>query len=756
MTSVNRGRFAPSPPPPFTVSCRETFVGAYPWNAPRKAIGRERQLTREEYLQGQAVLNKINSLPYFLRSLFISRHANLQKHQGQLAANKYLALNFMQLIWPRIQTVNQKHGLKHDIALGFLSEEETYLSLPGMNDKELVRFAGRISAQLFSAYEELSDTYIAEHNGDKTALFNDSAQTKLYGHIAGMARSLNVTPLHWRKYRKGKLTMRHAFSAIARLVNDEWWTRQLKALRIRWREALLIAVGEVNRHKSGYASKQAIKDIQSRRLSNMEFLKGCELENVDTGERIDLIDKVLASISNPEIRRMELMNTIAGIEKYAANMQHVGMFITITTPSKYHPTRVVENSEKEKVLFNHKWDKEAFTPKDGQRYLCKIWSKMRTAFKDNDLKVYGMRVVEPHHDGTPHWHMMLFCERQQRRQVIDIMRRYSLMEDGDERGAEKNRFECKHLKKGGAAGYIAKYIAKNIDGYALDGELDHETGQPLTETATAVTAWAATWRIPQFHPIGVPTMGAYRECRRIRGLSLAESFDDQVEAVRAAADAADFAAYITQQGGANVPRDQQTIRVARKVAEELNAYDEEVQKVIGIYAPHLGESKIYETRSTQWRIVAKAVDVELLTLKSASGAPRSSVNNCGLAAEVTTIEPKKLPPESIYSPVNTPIDWDDEGNVLLIKSILRGQTPTINHKQRPYDPYHCREAAPSARLTQEERARLPKIRAELTAKGIQPTRWELEALTRGAKIHFGDLVFHYPRLDTWGDMTKDL
>ena len=48
---------------------------------------------------------------------------------------------------------------------------------------------------------------------------------------------------------------------------------------------------------------------------------------------------------------------------------------------------------------------------------------MRTAFKDNDLQVYGLRVVEPHHDGTPHWHMMLFCNPRQRNQISEIMRR---------------------------------------------------------------------------------------------------------------------------------------------------------------------------------------------------------------------------------------------------------------------------------------------------------------------------------------------
>ena len=78
-----------------------------------------------------------------------------------------------------------------------------------------------------------------------------------------------------------------------------------------------------------------IRDVRARRLANMEYLKSRELENVDTGERIDLIDKVLGSISNPEIRRMELMSTIAGIEKYASSVGHVGMLPRMPT----HPWR---------------------------------------------------------------------------------------------------------------------------------------------------------------------------------------------------------------------------------------------------------------------------------------------------------------------------------------------------------------------------------------------------------------------------------
>ncbi len=757
MTVSARGRIAPSPPPPFAATSGEPFVGVHSWNAPKSAIGKERPLTREQYAQGQAVLRKIHALPHFLSSIFLGRHSFLLKEQGLHAANKWLVLQFERRIWPRIEIVNEKNAMNIDASPCFMAEVDNYARLPGMEDKDLRRFADRIAGQLLQNYDRYCEEFLTANNGDNSLLLSNGVQAVFYGRIARMARAFNITPMHWRKYCKGKLDASSAVASLSRLANAEWWERQLKAQRTRWREALLIAAGEVNLKKYPYASKQAIRDVQARRLANMDYLKGCDLENVATGERVDLIDKVMASISNPEIRRMELMSTIAGIEKYAASERHVGMFITITTPSKYHPTRVVGKEGAEKVQFNHNWDAEAFSPKDGQRYLVRIWSKMRTAFKDNGLSVYGMRVVEPHHDGTPHWHMMLFCERKQRQDVIDIMRRYALKEDGDERGAAKNRFEAKHMNKGGAAGYIAKYIAKNIDGYALDGQIDHDTGRPLRDMAAAVTSWASTWRIPQFKAIGIPTMGAYRECRAacLRHISLAETFDERVEAVRAAASAGNFAAYMAGQGGANVPRDVQTVRVARKVADELNAYDEEVQKVVGIFAPHLGAGHIHETRTTEWRIVRKAVDLDVdpLTLKSASGAPRSPVNNCGklTSGDVPVMTP--TPSEHAAGVLKLVDDgvvaWGDPEVVMALRGALKNDAPRPNRQQRSGEPLKPHQIAPSGRMTKAEREKIPRIRFDLAMQGITPQRWELQVLACGATVKFGGVEFKYPPPNEW-------
>ncbi|HCO0351355.1 TPA: replication endonuclease, partial [Escherichia coli] len=246
--------------------------------------------------------------------------------------------------------------------------------------------------------------------------------------------------------------------------------------------------------------------------------------------------------------------------------------------------------------------------------------------------------------------------------------------------------------------------SKNIDGYALDGQLDNDTGRPLKDTAAAVTAWASTWRIPQFKTVGLPTMGAYRELRKLpRGVSIADEFDERVEAARAAADSGDFALYISAQGGANVPRDCQTVRVARSPSDDVNEYEEEVERVVGIYAPHLGARHIHITRTTDWRIVPKVPVVEPLTLKSGIAAPRSPVNNCGMLTGGDTSLPAPTPSEHAAAVLNLVddgvIEWNDQDVVRVLRGALKYSLSTRKHHHSNYNLLKPHKITSSARLT---------------------------------------------------------
>lgn len=634
------------------------MVFPYPWNKPEKnnyykadIDALEKSLTHEQQIHAQAILDEIETLPRILRYRIQKHYEYIIKESGHYKAYEFLRSDFYKRIFPRITAVNSRYELKTKALLTlstrFTPEISQFNRLFDLYDKPIKKLAEHISSGFFTLYETYCDQLTKQNDGDREIIYEDSAQTQIYGALAELSLNLHVTPLYHQSYlkvlknrkrRKGKqnLTTHQVIAAISRLVNADYWHRKLKAHRTQWIEAIMIANMDVCINRHPYASKQAIRAVQAQRLSNMQYLQGMDIQDVETGERFDLFDKVMASVSNPEIRRMELMAQMAGIERVAKERGDIGMFITLTCPSKYHPTKQRKEKNKETgkdnyyAVLNHKWKDEAYTPKDGQRYLVKVWSRIRSAFNDNNINIYGVRVVEPHHDGTPHWHMLLFVDKASRAKAIDIMRKRALKEDGNEAGAQKYRFEYKHMNRGGAVGYIAKYIAKNIDGYALDGEIDHETGKDLKSMAAAVTAWASTWRIPQFHFYKLPSKGAYRECRRscLRGVSIADQLGEVAERVRAAADSGDFFEYVMSQGGPCIRRSEETIRVAREISD-VNVYGEDVQKVVGIYNQLKAGTPVIKTRDRKYQIVKKsAVDVDLNLLRSDSGAPRSPVNNC--------------------------------------------------------------------------------------------------------------------------------
>lgn len=473
-----------------------------------------------------------------------------------------------------------------------------------------------------------------------------------------------------------------AWFRLTRLLNDDWWLRRIEQAYRQFCEHCEIINGRVRKGVSIYLSDRGLRDFRARKQAGILALSKMVAVNEETGEEMEMLDIVKASIANPAIRRHELMVRMRGFETIAQENGLIGGFFTMTTPSKYH---AYKKNKKGHSFENDKY--EGFSPKQAQQYLSATWAKARAKLKRLDIHLMGFRVCEPHHDGTPHWHALFFFKPDHEQLIQFVLSDYFTQENREELNVHddefrlwdnaltkrdehndlfgclkineekalvekiekriKARFDYKKIDpdKGSATGYIAKYIAKNIDGYKMPD--DENDGTPADKTAEAVCGWSSLWRIRQFQQIGGPPVSVWRELRRLdQDKEVAEAkaqakksgekyepkiksfYDlqkehDSIEVARIAADSANWSMFIEAMGGLFCLRADHPIKMTYKPVD--NAYGETVKKLKG-----LGSfEKTMISRSDGWVITKKLADNVGFDLeKERQLRPWSSVNNC--------------------------------------------------------------------------------------------------------------------------------
>ena len=375
--------------------------------------------------------------------------------------------------------------------------------------------------------------------------------------------------------------------SVRRMCCERWWRRRIRKLQGREIESAAIDMGLVHNKAGIYCSNETLRQRRQQKIRNKELLTTMEAVN-ELGDCFTLQELADKSVSNPVLRRNELMTRMAGFEKVAELRGDVADFITVTCPSRMH----ARNSKS--GIANEKYD--GTKPDQANKYLQRVWKRIRAALARKGINLYGFRVAEPHHDATPHCHMLVFLPRKKRQIMRAIITKYAMQADGDEPGAKENRVNFKAIdkSKGTATGYISKYISKNIDGHGIDCDL---YGKDATTSAERVDAWASRWGIRQFQQLGGPQVTIWRELRRMNYLS-----DGFIERVRQAADEGDWCGFVKLLGEPTQGR-QSKIELV-KHTKQGGRYGEAVEKIIGIQHG----SVIVMTRPHEWTIKKSNVD----------------------------------------------------------------------------------------------------------------------------------------------------
>ncbi len=197
-------------------------------------------------------------------------------------------------------------------------------------------------------------------------------------------------------------------------------------------------------------SKYNLDNVTVKLKNQKSFLDFSFLYDRINHNRIPLADLIISANHAPHRYYSEIQNRVNTLGQMATQRGLKPLFMTITLPSEYHEYKTTKQGN---LIANPKYD--GTTPKEAVKALTKMFARLRQdrSLKDGlgkENRIY-FRVNEPHKDGTPHTHILMFVPVDRIERVKKAFHRLF--------GGRGNDIQD-DIK--GSTAYIMKYINKTL------------------------------------------------------------------------------------------------------------------------------------------------------------------------------------------------------------------------------------------------------------------------------------------------------
>ena len=296
---------------------------------------------------------------------------------------------------------------------------------------------------------------------------------------------------------------------MARVNDARFWRRAIRVLLLREREHFFLRLRLIGKSGEPYVSDTQLTSRLAQLKRQKEWMKQTVLvpRYLESGEAADKLLTLAQVASSPRTRFAKLYTFVKAMDEIATEQGLSTGMLTLTLEPEWHPNPSHGESS---------WN--GATPREAHQSMAVRWQSVLRDLDRLGVGVSGLRVVEPHKDGCPHWHLWLLYQPDTEQRILQTVMRYfpNKLKVRASRGSGSSRISgdviydslCDikanapraptHDKEGAqvelaridtrvssGASYAMKYLLKTVDGGdALNAEAGLFAQAPFNKQAT--------------------------------------------------------------------------------------------------------------------------------------------------------------------------------------------------------------------------------------------------------------------------------